>query len=64
MSSFQLSKKTALERPESMEQEVRNQPFALQFLPAVVKAIKTQMLSSILVLVYTSVILSRKGLGV
>ena len=39
------------------------QPFALQFLPVAVKAVKTQMLSSIPVLAHLSIILSRKGRG-
>lgn len=44
-------------------QESVNQPFALQSLPVIVKAVKTQMLSSILLSVHLSVILSRKGPG-
>ena len=48
---------------QGIHQEERNQPFALQFLPVIVEAAKTQMLTSIFILVYTSVILSRKSLG-
>lgn len=44
-------------------QEPVNPLFALQFLPVIVKVIKLQMLSPILLTVYPSVTLLRKGPG-